>query len=766
MQNSNGKHPILANGEYYIEALNKKNFSGPRDYPYEYDEAKTRLAGNIESIQNTISKNRDEIFIKEKVLCIRLEPKFEAKSYEPSALLAGSKMKMIGGRKYKPNEETEEKAKLYFVKTTDEELEDLKNKLVLGNKDNVKTWRNQICTIRSIDLLEDEEKVMGFEETWNQGTVEIVLHPLGDDTKEMISKFFEISGLGKEEAAVRVYDDGLTFVCTKMNKQTIDKVKKYNPLRSIKPMQDEWDEPFRMGAMTGDAPQLPDKILKSQIKVGVFDGGVKENIPLLENYVNNYDLVSTSPTKGSQEHGSGVCGAVLYGELSGMSSKDIVNNPTVNVESFRVLPAVKSGDVLNDFEMYSTIDIIEEIVTIRRDIKIFNLSFGPRGAIIDDDLNRFTYALDKLTYDVPEGEMNPLFCLAVGNDGKMTSPADRIQSPSDMVNGLAVGAYTINAYDEKIRAEYSCVGPGREGAKVKPDVLEYGGSPSRPFVIVLPDENQLGVGAGTSLASPVVAGKIGRLMANSNNIVPHLGRTLLIHFAESDGLAGDIEYGFGCVPKDVTDVLNCEDNRVTILYSGEIMSSTSVKLPIFLPEINKMNGNARIQWTISTVVNPNVNDPDAYTNNCIEDTFYPNDFVYNFRKGSKSKKLNLLIPEQLQMAEELANQGYIKSELPVSGSAQKSHREAELRNSDFKWDTVIRKQKSMRVTSLMNPFLSLHAIGRDEYVHEKICYNVVITIEVPKYQGSLYDNILQRYNNLMPIKIQNVNRVMTPVEKH
>lgn len=63
----------------------------------------------------------------------------------------------------------------------------------------------------------------------------------------------------------------------------------------------------------------------------------------------------------------------------------------------------------------------------------------------------------------------------------------------------------------------------------------------------------------------------------------------------------------------------------------------------------------------------------------------------------------------------------------------------------------------------MNPFISLHAIGRDEYEHEKIKYFVVITIDIPNFKGSLYDQILQTYDNLLPIQIQNVNRIMTQI---
>ena len=705
----------------------------------------------------------EEIFIENKVVCIRLEPKYEAKSYQPNALVADSKMKMIGGRKYNTNEIEEEKAKLYFVKTTTEELGKLKSKLDSGAKDNVKVWHNQVCMIRSIDLLGPNEKVLGFDDNWESGTIEAILHPLGDDIESVLNGFYLISGLDKKSTVVRTYEDGLTFICANMDRNSIEKIKRYNPLRSLKPLMDDVYDPFRMGAMTGDAPQLPDKIYKSNVKVGIFDGGVDNSVPLLKHYVNCYDMVKEKPTKGSIEHGTGVSSAILFGEMSKLSSHDKLSNPYVTVESFRVFPMEKTGDAIQDFEMYSTIDIIEKVVSERKDIKLFNVSIGPRGPILDDDLNRFTYALDKLTYNVEEDEVNPLFCIAVGNDGNAEFPANRIQSPSDMVNGLAVGAYTYNGVGDKIRAEYSCMGPGREGAKIKPDILEFGGSQSRPFIMATPEENKLGCGAGTSLASPVVAGKIGRLVADSESVVPHLGRTLLIHNAENESLNDSYEYGFGFAPAEIDKVLECTDNRVTILYNGIMRSSTSVKLPVFMPNINEVKGNMKIHWTISTIVNPNVNDPDAYTNNCIEDTFYPNDMNFNFRKGKGSATANLLTSEGREKAEKLLKQGYSRSDLPVSKPAKKRLREKELRNSDFKWDTIIRKNLTMRASSLMNPFLTLHAIGRDEYEHEKIRYYVAITIEVPKMKGSLYDNILQTYENLTPIHVQNVNRVMTEV---
>lgn len=760
---NNGKHPIIGNGQYYIEPLIKKTFGGEPAYPHEYEEAKVRLSADIEKIQDSFSDS-EEIFVEKKIVCVRLEPKFEAKSYTPNSLIADSGMKLVGGRRYTIGREEATKGKLYFVRASNSDLENLKSKLTLGKKDHVKKWKNQICTIKSIDLLRPDEKALGFDDTWTAGTVEVVIHPLGTDRDRAIEGFFNATGIQKEKAEVRSYDDGLTFVCTYMDKTLVDKAKKYNPLRSVKPINDDWDDPFRMSAMVAPAPKLPKKLFKSSIKIGIFDGGVQEGTELLEPFVTNYNMVEEEPTVKGLDHGAGVCGAALYGNLMGKTEKDEVENPVVSVESFRVFPAKKTGNAEADMQMYATIDIIEEVVREREDIKLYGLSFGPKGAILDDEINRFTYVCDKLTYDVYEGEVNPLFCIAVGNDGNLDDPFNRIQSPSDMVNGLAIGAYSLGVLNDKYRAPYSCVGPGREGAKIKPDLLEFGGTQDRPFIAAKSGKQIEGV-CGTSYSAPVVVGKIGRLMATSDQIVPHLGRTLLIHHAEADGMETNPESGFGFCPENVEDLLNCSDNRVTIFYEGEITSSASVKLPVFMPEINTARGNAYVKWTICTVVNPNLNDTDAYTNNCIEDTFYPNEMKFVFRKrGKATQNLNLLKSEDVKIARMLISQGYTKSELPVPKPAKKNFREADLRNSDFKWDTIIRKDVSMRCSSLTNPFLSLHAIGRDEYEHEKIKYFVVITVDVPKFKGSLYDNILHTYPNLMPISIQNVNRVMTQIK--
>ena len=172
-----------------------------------------------------------------------------------------------------------------------------------------------------------------------------------------------------------------------------------------------------------------------------------------------------------------------------------------------------------------------------------------------------------------------------------------------------------------------------------------------------------------------------------------------------------------------------------------------------------MSGIVEIGWTVALVVSPNANDPDAYTNNCIEDVFYPHSMKFNFAKtGKTTRTINLL--EGLALAKELIENGYKKSALPVSHPAKISWDESDLRVTELKWDTVIRKAVRMRSNSLFDPTLILHAMGRNGFESKPLSYNVIITINAPKYKGNLYDAVLQTYRNLSPIEIRAESRII------
>jgi len=758
-------HPIIGHGEVYVEPISYIRGFGEKKYPHDYVEAKNRIINNIEKLKEVI-RTENEMFFSEKFVCIRMEPKFEAKSFYPDSILVSNKeMKLVGGRKYNFFEDNELKsAKLYFLKTTDKGLNELEITLKNGLKDKVENFKNQIRSIRSIDLLTPDEKILGFNDNWESGEVEVVLHPTRSNQEKVFQNFFELVNVDRKYAKLKTYENGVTFISVKIDSEKINVIKKFNPLRAVHPQGRVSLTPFEntyteTSCVLRDAPTK-----KSLIKIGVFDGGANESHPLLNGYTQNFDCINSPVDSEALWHGSAVCGAILHGDLNGKTS-GVKELPPLSVDSFRVLPVDPASDSESKIGLYDSIDAIEKIVEQRNDIKVFNLSFGPKGAIIDDSINRFTYALDRLTYSAPEGEENPLFCVAVGNDGKLAEPFNRIQSPSDMVNGLAVGAYTIKPGGAVKRAAYSCVGSGREGAKIKPDILEFGGCDTTPFVLVGKTSTEFVKSSGTSFAAPIATRKIGQLMASSKNITPHLARTLLIHHAKFDDEIKHVEQGFGFSNIPIEDVIKCSDNEVTLFYSGKLKPSQTIKLPIFAPKINSTKGSVQLKWTISTIVDPCVNDPDSYTNNCIEDVFIPHELKFNFKKDSIIRRLNLLDPEHVVTSKELIADGYKRSINPLSYSSNKKKSELELRKVELKWDTVIRREINMNGSSLFNPYLSLHAMSRNETDDNDMKYFAVITIKAKKYTGSLYNEILQNYKNLLPIEIRSINRVMVDISK-
>ena len=754
--------PILARGEAYAMPVFKKGSGAPKPRPHEYEEARERLLSNMDIVLERIDTNPG-LYLDEKVICVRMEPKFEAKSYVPSPILSVSDdMKFIGGRKYKIEKDKEaddqnsgidlaysEYAKLYFLRTTTSGLVGFKNVLRDGTI-TTDAWRNTIMSLRSLDLLSPKEKILGFDSGWQEGLVEVVLHPFRqEEEKRAVDLFCREAGLDRGEIEVRTYKDGVTFIAAKLSMEAATNAAHINPLRTVHPMGRICFEPVR-NYLSSPAPQVHSAHGKALLNVGVFDGGCAD-VPLLSGQVTSHDCVSSVPEQDGIDHGSGVCGTVLYGELSGKGPQDILPAPAIHVESFRVLPPNSPTDI----NLYESIDAIEHVVKSRPDIPLYNLSFGPRGAILEDDISRFTYALDLMSFD--RNNEPPLFCVAVGNDGDLSHPFNRIQSPSDLINGVGVGAYCYSADGKICRAPYSCIGPGREGAKIKPDILEYGGSLERPFIVVGSSGNTLGASAGTSFASPLIVHKLGTMMAYSEDISQHLARAILLHGAEHDDSLVQEEYGFGISPVDPLSCLSCIDSRVTTFYQGVLKPRQVISLPIFAPGIHGIKGNVVIRWTIIAVCDINPNDSDAYTSSCIVDAFIPHSQKYKYynKKTRKTATVDLSTEEGQRKAVQLEAQGYVQPSVPNTNSAKKYWNETELRANDLKWDTVISRTQRVRGSSLFEPALTLQSIFRDtEDSNALTRYYAVVTVDAPNYPGSLYDATLQQYQNLQPIRLR------------
>jgi len=738
------KRLILGNGEQYIEPIQKQLTGRTPEPPRSYGEARDRIKSGVGNALRSFEALPEEKKIPdEAVFCMRLHPDVTAKSYDPATIFDEiPELRSVGSRTYRiPIKEvaqtsriekqlekdvTDVDARLVFVQSTPSGFERFIQQLDRAESSLPRKFREEIQRIERFDTLTVDEQLAGFPETWEEGRVELILHPSRNAKNgqlEFLFELFEWSNISIEKSKVRPYAAGPTFVSCFLNRASLSQLAGANPLRSVHPLHFDGLSSLRH-APKSNAPKPPSTTTRSTIKVGMFDGGIDVTVPLLAGHAEQDDAnsIKTVADDGCVSHGTAVAGAILHGPLNPFTAKDRLPTPPVYVVSFRVLP---TSDPL-DVDLYEAIDVIEQAVPARNDIKVFNVSFGPRGPIEDDTLSRFTYILDTLaaTHKVS-------FCVAVGNDGDVAGE-ERIQSPSDMVHGLGVGAFTLNAASP-VHATYSCKGPGRECGKVKPDLVAFGGCENIPIHLASTTVGQKMLWWGTSFASPLASRMNAQAIDSFERSSALLGRALLVHTAEYPGKSTDAQksdslLGHGCLRETIDDVLLCEDHTVTVVFQGDILPARMVKLPIPWPSKVDIPGKIYVHWTVAALAPVDPMHPGDYTSCCLEETFYPHAQRYKFRspKGASAKEKVLhLINDATEIAN-LVEKGWKQAGWPETDSGNVYVDEKD-RRLDCKWESIVRRSKSKNAKSISSPLMTLHAVGRNG-AHERFDFVVVVTL--------------------------------------
>ncbi len=773
------RRPILGNGEKYVEPVTRNKGGRPPEMPRSYSEARDLVKTQVHTAWDKFEAlPRHQRFSDEAVFCLRLHPDMMAKSYDPTAIFKTiPALANVGSRNYtvaaasiaqtermrKHQQKQKEKqlqgqlqdeilrvtGRLVFVRSDNAGFKQLLQVLDEPERSLTNDFRQGIQKIEAFDLLASSEQILGFSADWKEGRVEIVLHPSRHSEQEQttfLKHLFAQNSSPWKKTRIVSYPEGPTFVSCHLTRAALAGISGANPLRAAHPLVFGAIEDLR-GAPLFPSPQPPISTTRSTITVGMFDGGLDPNHPLLKGHVEQDEGLSIKVPQDQDlaNHGTAVAGALLYGPLNGKDTALPLAAPAVSVVSFRALP---TSDV-KDIDLYEAIDVIEAAVPARPDIKVFNISFGPRGGIVDDIVSRFTYALDMLAT-----AHKVTFCVAVGNDGAAGAGFDRIQAPADLVNGIGVGAYTERG-GQVVHAPYSCKGPGRECAKIKPDLVAFGGCDQNPIQLVSSTPGQKVHSYGTSFASPITAAICAQTTAAFDRGTPLLARALLIHTANHPEGDPDHLLGHGIVSPSVDDILRCRANEVTIIFQGDLLPTKQVRLPVMLPKGISVTGNVEIRWTIAGLPPVCPNHPSDYTACCIEDTFYPNSEVYSFTRLGKSgseKSVRLHLQHEASEVKRLLSEGWRKATMPVSASGNNYPSEVE-RRADYKWEPIVRRTKTKRANSLLDPFLVLHAIPRTSSP-ARLDYAAIVTISAPKSAVDLYDAVLRRYTALQPIRMR------------
>jgi hypothetical protein len=755
------KRPILYKGEAYSHPIEKKKVVIPKQPDISFEEARVKILESLEIISRQIDEMPEDLKLpNETIVIMKVSAEVADKNFYPSSVLypstQGSQLEEVGSRIIKrkvlrgKDREDIQIERIFYIRTTEDGLESFGRKLSQKQSIQAQNFMLDIRRISELNLAQKNDRVSGFEDGWKEGRVEATLHPFSMDrsfTMTHFKEFLRKNNLPIDQVKFRQYgSEGLTFVSFMSNISTVRKLSEYNPLRSIHPLTfRNFTSPNVLSVKKG-LPRIANAVKRPSIVVGVIDGGYIPGNVGLDQYVEAIDSVTGNLVKDFAEHGSLVSSAILFGSINGIENSENLDNPEIYVRNFRVLSDQPSGP-----DLYNVIDTIEKIVPENTDIQVYNISLGPIGPIDDTEVHRFTYALDLLSKT-----HNVLFCVAVGNQGHI-SGYERIQSPSDIVNGLAIGAYSLTNGTVK-KADYSCVGPGREGNKMKPDIMAFGGCVKNPLQLVYPSPGIRAFLQGTSFAAPLASSVAGRLIGKSKGVLNALtARALIIHGAHgntSTNYTNEMGHGMLALVEDLTE---CVEKSYTLIFEGEIERGKYREFNI--PWIKEITvGKAVFKWTLAVQSSVDPNSPEDYTTSSVEMTFHPNSHKYNFKKDLKTKSLDITeFPEE---ARSLEKDGWKKSVHPSTDSPEKQLDTSNSLRGNLKWDSIDTRSVSKFAKSIKDPIFQVHAICRGHRRESaKVKFAIILSIEAEKASVDIYSKVIAKYANLTPIKMDIQARV-------
>lgn len=264
-------------------------------------------------------------------------------------------------------------------------------------------------------------------------------------------------------------------------------------------------------------------------------------------------------------------------------------------ENYKV---ITYGDSINEEAL---MEIIEEVMEkYSSTTKIWNLSLGIESKICDGSMSDLGIYLDyvqdtyKVQMFVSSGNLNRL-PLREWPPQEDMGEADRIISPADSVRAITVGSIALyESTDSMVKrnepSPFSRRGPGANYI-VKPDVVDYGGNISRKLDITglgmkgLDTFGNLIEGNGTSYSTPRVMQKFAAVYDEMADKDLLLAKAMIIHSARMNARElldqnqdNKKYYGFGMPSVDDSDILQCSEDEVTLVFKQKVFPHTHLEM--------------------------------------------------------------------------------------------------------------------------------------------------------------------------------------------
>ncbi|WP_242661333.1 S8 family peptidase [Alkaliphilus metalliredigens] len=288
---------------------------------------------------------------------------------------------------------------------------------------------------------------------------------------------------------------------------------------------------------------------KNEPIIGVIDTLFDENV-YFSDWVEFKNMLSEDiPLSPSDyKHGTAVSSIIVDGPAS---------NPLMDDECgrFRVRHfGVASG---NQFSSFTILRNINEIISLNKDIKVWNLSLGSKLEINPNFISPEAAILDKIQY-----ENDVTFVIAGTNKTWTQKQSMAIGTPADSINSLVV-----NSVDFDNRpASYTRRGPVLSFF-TKPDISYYGGDETKPMRVCTPTGEAFVI--GTSFAAPWIARKMSYLI-DILGLSREVAKALIINSATgwSKQEFDSSLIGHGIVPRKIDDIVRCPEDEIQFVLSG------------------------------------------------------------------------------------------------------------------------------------------------------------------------------------------------------
>jgi len=424
-----------------------------------------------------------------------------------------------------------------------------------------------------------------------------------DNTQIMSYVLKKLTFLGlADRHAIITYGNQIKYIKLQANSyEDVEKIARINGIKSVDFFQ-EYSLPLTDYINTDLQLLLEKNGSTSEISIGIIDGGISSKNEMLKPYIKvREEYVPAAYI--NENHATFIASTIQYGnQLNNIVSLDSSRFTFVDIV------AIPNGDKnwgpTDTISEESLMEIIEEVMEkYASSTKIWNMSLGVESKICNGSMSDLGIFLDyiqdkyKVQIFISSGNLNqpPLREWPAQAD---MGERDRIISPADSVRAITVGSIALYESPDSIvkshePSPFSRRGPGANYI-VKPDVVDYGGNISRTFNISklgmkgLDVDGRVIEGNGTSYATPRIVQKFASVYDEMVEKDLLLAKAMIIHSARMNSRElleqnqDNIKYyGFGMPTINATDILQCSEDEVTLVFRQKISSGTHLEMQDF-----------------------------------------------------------------------------------------------------------------------------------------------------------------------------------------